>query len=412
MKAEDVETKLLDCVRCAACREACPTYVVIGKETATPRGRIALMLAEHRGQIPLDDEFQLHMDLCTGCRACELACPSGVEYGALIEHTRAKVRKALPRKRLGALVEKVALHWLVPSRSRLRMAARLMHLGQVPTLRRAIRAVLPTKLRDLEALAPQIPSVRVGGLAPEPVVGPVMANANFFAGCVAAVALPNVDTATLKVLARGGCQVAMPEGQTCCGALHAHQGDLDFARKLARQNIDAFEGDDPIVTNSAGCGAMLKEYGHLLADDPQYRDRAAALAGRTKDISEYLDQVGAPRPTQELNLTVAIQDPCHLGNVQRVRQQPRRLLKSIKGLVLKEPSDGEICCGAAGIYNLTQPETAAALLERKVAHILLTGATVVATANPGCYLHMQRRLQEHGVRVAHVVELLEEATRP
>jgi len=282
----------------------------------------------------------------------------------------------------------------------------------VPALRRAIRAVLPTRLRDLEALAPRIPAVQSGSLAPEPVTGQVTAQANFFAGCVATVTLPNVDTATLKVLGRCGCQVAMPEGQTCCGALHAHQGDIEFAQKLARQNIDAFAGDDVIVTNSAGCGAMLKEYGHLLAEDPEYKERAADFARRTKDISEYLDQIGPLSPTQELNVTVAIQDPCHLGNVQRIRQQPRRLLKSIKGLVLMEPTDGEICCGAAGIYNLTQPETAAALLERKVSHLLKTGATVVATANPGCHLHLLRRLEEHGVRVAHVVELLEEATRP
>lgn len=412
MKAAELERHLLDCVRCAACREVCPTYVVLGKETATPRGRIAMMLAEQRGEIPLDGEFQLHMDLCTGCRACEAACPSGVQYGALIDHVRVKVKEARPRQGGAALVEKLALRWLIPSRPRLRMAARLLRWGQKPALRRLMRAVLPLHLRNLEALAPELPPVPAGDAAPEPVVGPVKARVSFFAGCVASVCLPEVDSATLKVLARAGCQVDLPPAQTCCGALHAHQGDREFARDLARRNIDAFGETAAIITNSAGCGATLKEYAHLLADDPVYRAKAQSFARRVRDITEFLDQFGAPPPARELPLTVALQDPCHLGNVQKVKQQPRRLLRSIPGLVLKEPAEGDVCCGAAGVYNLAQPEIAGALLERKVEQVLNTGASVLATANPGCYLHLRRGLQPHGVRVAHVVELVEEATRP
>lgn len=412
MDPRELEARLLDCVRCAACREVCPTYVVIGKETATPRGRIALMLAQFRGEIPLDAEFQQHMDLCTGCRACEAACPSGVQYGALIEQVRARVRAARPRRGAGALAERVALRWLAPSRPRLRLAARLLRLAQRPAVRRALRALLPQKLRELEALAPPIPPVPRGDVAPVPVPGPVRARAAFFAGCVAAVTMPGVDAATLQVLARCGCQVSVPAGQTCCGALHAHSGDLEFARALARRNIDALAGDWPIVTNSAGCGAMLKEYGHLLAADPAYADRARAFARRVRDVTEFVADLGAPAPTRELPCRVAIQDPCHLGNVQRIKLAPRRLLQAIPGLVLREPAEGEVCCGAAGTYNLLQPAVAGALLERKVRHVLDTGATVLATANPGCYLHLQRGLAPHGVRVAHVIELLEEATRP
>lgn len=412
MNLNDLEGKLLDCVRCAACREVCPTYVVLGKETATPRGRIALMLAEHRSEIPLDAEFQLHMDLCTGCRACEAACPSGVQYGTLIEHARAKVREARPRSVVGGLVEKVALRWLIPSRPRLRLAARILRLQQRPALRRALQAVLPRKLAAVEALAPEFPPVRAGDVRPEPVVGPVKASVHFFAGCVASVALPGVDDATVKVLARSGCQVSVPGAQTCCGALHAHQGDLEFAKELARRNIDAFDGTDLIINNSGGCGAMLKEYGQLLADDPAYAEKAKAFVRRVRDVTEFLDQIGPPKPTRELNLTVAIQDSCHLGNVQKIKQPPRRLLKGLPGVTVREPAEGEVCCGAAGIYNITQPEVSNALLDRKVGHILKTGATVLATANPGCYMHLERGLKEHGVRVAHVVELLEEATRP
>lgn len=412
MNAADIEAKLLDCVRCAACREVCPTYVVIGKETATPRGRIALMLAEHRGQIPLDQEFKSHIDLCTGCRACEAVCPSGVEYGTLIEHSRAKVRDVLPQTGFFALVERVVLRWLVPDRARLRLAARFLRFGQRPMLRRVIRALLPKKLRELEGLAPTIPPVPKGDAAPVPVVGQVKKQVTFFAGCVASVCLPSVDNATLKVLARVGCQVSLPQEQTCCGALHAHQGDLAFARSLARRNIDALAGNAPIVTNSAGCGAMLKEYGHLLADDSAYAEKAKEFARRVQDVTEFLDGEAISASARTLSLTVAFQDPCHLGNVQRVKQQPRRLLKLIPGLVLKEPAEGDVCCGAAGTYNLTHQEVSNALLERKVNHVLKTGATVLATANPGCYLHMQRGLAEHGVRVVHVVELLEEATRP
>lgn len=412
MKADEVELRLLDCVRCSTCREVCPTYLVIGKESATPRGRIALMLAEHRGQIPLDAAFQTHIDLCTGCRACEAACPSGVQYGAMIEHYKAKVRKAHPRTGLAALVERAALRWLMPSRPRLRLAARVLRLTQRPRLHRAIRAVLPSRLRELEAMAPRVPAVPRSDAIPQPPVEPVRAEIAFFAGCAASATLPGVDEATLKVLARAGCQVAMPTAQTCCGALHAHQGDLELARQLARQNIDAFGGEGPIITNSAGCGAMLKEYHQLLADDETYRDKAAAFVRRVRDVTEYLDQIGPPKPTRELSITAAIHDPCHLGNVQKVRQAPRRLLNTIPKLVLKEPAEGGVCCGAAGIYSLTQPEVSGALLDRKIGHIVSTGATVVATANPGCYMHLQRGLEEKGIRVAHVVELLEEATRP
>ncbi len=412
MNAGELEARLLACVRCAACRETCPTYVISGRESATPRGRIALMLAEHRGEIPLDAEFQHHIDLCTGCRACEAACPSGVEYGVLLDHTRAKVRAARPRTGLPALVERLALHWLVPNRRRLRLAARLLRLAQRPALRWLIRAVLPPRLRTLEALAPALPPVPGSDAEPVAVAGPVRAQAAFFAGCVAAVALPAVDRATLQVLARAGCQVAVPAAQTCCGALHAHSGDREYARRLARRNIDAFPGDGPIVTNSAGCGAMLKEYAHLLADDPAYRERTGAFARRVQDVTEYLDRIGPPPLTRPLPLRVAIQDPCHLNHVQRIRQAPRRLLEAIGGLTLVEPAQGDLCCGAAGTYNLTQPAMAGALLAHKVEQIRATGATVLATANPGCYLHLQRGLAGAGVQVLHVVELLEEASRP
>jgi len=369
------------------------------------------MLAEYRGEIPLDEKFKSLIDLCTGCRACEAACPSGVQYGALLEYYRAKIRKKYPPRGVAGVADRVGLHWLMPNRARLRFTVRALRLYQKPALRKPIRALLPRKLKRLEAMAPPIKRVPASDAVPVPVEGTPRAEVNFFTGCVASAALPHVDEATLRVLARAGCKVVVPPSQTCCGAAHAHQGDLEFAKQLARKNIDAFPGDAPIITNAGGCGAMLKEYDKLLADDPEYREKAKAFVKRVTDITQYLAEHGMPEPTREMPITVAIHDSCHLTNVLKAKQAQRRLLKAIPKLVVREPEGNDICCGSGGVYNLLQPDVADELLKYKVECIAKTGATVLATTNPGCYMHLQRGLEEKGIRVAHVVELVEEATR-
>jgi glycolate oxidase iron-sulfur subunit len=398
---------ILDCLHCGICLPQCPTYRVLGQEMDSPRGRVYLMRAVTEGRMGLTENFLLHMDRCLGCRACETACPAGVPFGRLLEETRGQMerlaRRPLMRRLLGRLVLGV-----FPDRRRLGRLLGVTRLYQRAGLQRLVRGsglLRPfSRLAAMERLLPGLETRAVAALPSEtPPAGAPRGTVALLEGCVQALLFPEVNRATVALLARAGYHVRVPPGQGCCGALHLHWGDRATARELARRNVAALAQADWIVANAAGCGAALRDYGHLLPDDP----RAVALAARVRDVSEVLAE-HLPEPRRSLELTVTYHDPCHLAHGQRVREAPRALLQSIPGLRLVELVDADLCCGSAGVYNLMEPEIAGELLERKLDRIAATGADVVATGNPGCILQIRQGLAARGlmIRVHHPVEIL------
>jgi glycolate oxidase iron-sulfur subunit len=402
---------LQQCIRCGMCLQACPTYLLTGLETESPRGRIHLMDALAKGRAEPTDRAMLHIDRCLGCRACEAVCPSGVAYGRLIELTRSELDPLRPRSRVRDLL----LRGVVARPRVLDLVARLGSLYE----RLGIRAVLhrsgivrrlPLRLRRLEALYPPLATPRYR--APAAPAAPV-ARAALLLGCVMRVAYGDVHTAAARVLTRLGVEVVDVREQTCCGALHAHSGDREAARDLARRNAAAFEraGVDAIVVDAAGCGAHMKEYGHLLADDPAWAVRAAAVAAKVRDVSEYLASLPLPDRLGRLEMRATYQDACHLAHAQRIREQPRALLRRIEGLRLVDLPQGDVCCGSAGTYNVTQPGYADALQASKVGAVLATQADAVISTNPGCMLQIASGLRANGsdVKVLHIVQVLDRA---
>ncbi len=404
------------CIHCGMCLESCPTYLVTRLETESPRGRIHLMQQLSAGRLEATDTVRLHLDRCLACRACEAVCPSGVGYGALIENARAALEEhdAVPRSGIASWARRLALG-LLADPARLEGVAGLLSLYERTGLRRLLRATglrerLPRGLRRLEGLYP--PLTRPRYQAPAAPAAPV-ARVALLLGCVMRVAYGDVHTATARVLARLGVEVVDVPGQRCCGALHAHAGARRDAKDLARRNIAAFEAVkiDAIVVDAAGCGAHLKGYGHLLADDPAWRERAEAFAARVREVTEYLAALGGDTPLGRLPLRATYQAPCHLAHAQRITQQPIALLRRVEGLQLIEMAESDVCCGSAGSYNLQQPALADTLLARKIDAIAATGADVVVSANPGCMLQIASGLADRGLqtRVLHVVEVLDQA---
>ncbi len=408
---------LYRCVHCGLCLNACPTYRELGLETDSPRGRLYLMRAMVEGRLELNEGVVTHMERCLVCRACETACPSGVPFGHLMELTRDEIRRQWPRPGAPALIRKLMLRHVFPYPRRLRWLGWLGRLYQQTGMQRAIRGsgLLPAKLAETEALMPAVSArpfqapvdgwFRTQGTAKHRV--------GLLSGCIMSIAFADVDAATVRVLNRNGCDVFVPGDQTCCGALHAHDGDRDTAQHLARRNVEAFEreGLDAIIMNAAGCGAMMKDYGELLHDDPKYANRAAAFSGRVKDVTEFLAGIDFDRGFGRIERTVTYQDPCHLAHGQRIREEPRQLLKAIPGLKLVEMRDSDRCCGSAGIYNLTQPELSKRFMAEKAQSADDTCAEVVVSANPGCIIQLQAGLRERGSNAAvkHIVEILDEA---
>ncbi len=397
---------ILDCLHCGICLPQCPTYQVLEQEMDSPRGRVYLMRAAAEGRVGLTDNFLLHMDRCLGCRACETACPAGVPFGRLLEETRAQIERRV-RRPLGArLFRRVALG-VFPDRRRLGMLLSLGRLYQRSGLQRLARttgllARLP-RLAALDGLLPAVGRDRTPLPADTPAAGASRGTVALLAGCVQAELFPEVNRATVRLLARAGYRVLVPEGQGCCGALHAHWGDRRGAEARARRNVAAFGETDWVVTNAAGCGATLRDYAHLLSGEPA----AARLAARVRDVTELL-AAHLPGPRQPLPLTVTYHEPCHLVHGQRVRAAPRAILAAIPGLRVVELEESDACCGSAGVYNLTQPELAGRLLARKLDRIVATGADLVVSGNPGCLLQLRRGLAERGLRIRahHPVELL------
>ncbi|MDX6713847.1 MAG: glycolate oxidase iron-sulfur subunit [Baekduia sp.] len=396
-----------DCVHCGFCLPTCPTYVLWGEEMDSPRGRILLMRSAHEGGPDLMASQVEAWDNCLGCMACVTACPSGVQYHKLIEDTRGQIERNWERSRADR-VWRQALFALFPHPGRLRALAPLAALQSALPTDRMVRRF--PRLRELTRVAPRTSVRAAWRRLPErtPARGPRRGTVGFLQGCVQRVFFAHVNVATVGVLAAEGFEVFAPRLPRCCGALQLHTGYDDEARTLARATITAFEGCETVVVNAAGCGSAMKDYGHLFRDDPAWADRAAAFSAKVRDVTELLAEHDPVAPRHPVALTVAYHDACHLAHAQGVREAPRRLLRTIPGLELREPSGWEICCGSAGVYNLLKPDAAAELGRRKAEHLLDTGAQAVAAANPGCALQIAAHARALGgeLPVHHPMELL------
>ncbi|HZC99269.1 MAG TPA: heterodisulfide reductase-related iron-sulfur binding cluster [Actinomycetes bacterium] len=406
-----------DCVHCGFCLPTCPTYVLWGEEMDSPRGRIYLMEVGLDGE-PLDSDMATHFDRCLGCMACVTSCPSGVQYDKLIEATRQQVERRHPRSR-GERAFRALIFGLFPHPGRLRVLRGPLRLYRRSGLQRLLHRSglvrrLPAGLQAMERLLPD-----PGRAAPvgevTPAQGQPRHRVGMLTGCIQRVFFPHINAATARVLAAEGCEVVAPARQRCCGALSMHSGREAEAQRYARAMIDTFEaaGVDAVVANVAGCGSSMKEYGHLLRDDPAYAERAAAFSAKVRDLSELLAEIGPVAERHPLEMSVAYHDACHLAHAQGIRAQPRQTLAAVPGLELREIADSEICCGSAGVYNLLQPEAATQLGERKAANVLATGADLLVTSNPGCMLQLGASLEARAtsLRMAHVAEVLDASIR-
>jgi glycolate oxidase iron-sulfur subunit len=402
--------ELYQCVHCGLCLNQCPTYRVLRLEPESPRGRIHLVKAAADGRIEINDRFKEHLYLCLLCRACETACPSGVQYGHIAETARAVIGP--PGSKLARAILNMAFTQLLPFPRRLKLLFGLLRLYQQTGLQRLVQRLLPGKIRQMEAMLPAIPQRRFQPKAQAlSAIGRRRARVAFLNGCVMPFLFGDVNDATVRVLRRNGCEVVFPEGQICCGALNTHNGETTTAKEMARRNIDAFlnAGVDAIIVNAAGCGAAMKEYGHLLKADPVYADKAERFSFLVKDAGEFLAGIGLVGKLGELQMTVTYQDPCHLAHGQRVRSQPRQLLQAIPGLKLVEMNGSDSCCGSAGIYNITHAEMSQQLLKEKMPAIADTGSEAVVAPNPGCMLQLRYGARKYGpdVKVYHLMDLLD-----
>ena len=414
---------LADCVHCGFCLPPCPTYALWSRETDSPRGRIHLLKVALEGKARITPEFARHFDTCLGCMACVTACPSGVRYDELLEAARPQMERHVERP-LGDRLFRRLIFSLFPHPGRLRWVATKLWAWQRLGLQRLARAgglpnLLPARLRALESVAPPVTFDGIWSSLPEvvPARGARRRRVALLLGCVQRVFFSGVNAATARVLAAEGCEVVVPRGQGCCGALLMHSGLESEAEALARRFVDAFEpvlaGVDAIVINAAGCGSALKEYGRLLRDDPAYAPRARALAAKCRDVSEVLAGLEPRAPRRPVRMRVACHDACHLQHAQGVSDPPRRVLASVPGLEVLDVPEGGLCCGSAGVYNLVEPEAADELGRRKARNVLSTGAEAVVSSNPGCLLQLGGALRREGrpLPTMHLVELLDASIR-
>lgn len=412
------------CVHCGFCLSTCPSYRVLGTEMDSPRGRIYLMDAIEEGKVPLNEKTVQHFDSCLGCLACVTTCPSGVRYDQLIAAMRPQIERNFTRSLPDQVLRKL-IFTLLPYPKRLRPLLLALVPYQKLGLQKLIRSTgilekLSPRLAAMESILPAVPPGAFRDELPEliPAQGTRRYRVGMVLGCVQRLFFSHVNAATARVLAANGCEVVIPKVQGCCAALPQHQGEEAQAQVLARQMIDSFEGTgvDAVIINAAGCGHTLKEYGHILKDDPQYRDRAQQFADRVRDVQEFLHHIGLTTELSPLSdgpLDVVYQDACHLLHGQKISQQPRQLLKQIPGIRLREPIDAALCCGSAGVYNILQPEVASELGQQKVTNLLRTGARVIASPNPGCAMQISKHLSLQGkeVPVLHPMELLDYSIR-
>ncbi len=403
------------CVHCGLCLDNCPTYRALGTEMDSPRGRIYQMILVDEGRLALADSFVTHIDRCLGCLNCQTACPSGVQYGHLLESARSQIEENFQRPWLQRKVREHFYAKVLPSFAKLSSTAKLLRFYQRSGLQSLARSTGILKMlgvSELDALSPKIESTfsfdDLGKVFPAE--GARRGRVAMLIGCVASVAFAELNRATIRVLTRNGIEVCIPKAQTCCGALHAHAGLLELARAQARKNIDAMLSPefDAIVNNAAGCGSTMKEYASLLEHDPKYAEKAKQFVAKVRDISEYLAAVGLVEPKRQLNKRVTYSDPCHLAHAQGVRKPPRQLLKAI-GAELVEMPRADSCCGSAGVYNVVQNELSMKILDEKMDYVDMVEPQIIATANVGCMLQLAAGARRKGLKaeVVHVVELLD-----
>ncbi|PGY06796.1 (Fe-S)-binding protein [Bacillus sp. AFS031507] len=424
-KARMNEDELLNCMRCGFCLPTCPTYIESGyKESHSPRGRIALMKAVVDGLIEPDEDFERSLELCLGCRACEPVCPSGVNYGHLLEEARDIIHQNKKHSLPAQVVRKTVFQGLFPHQNRMRGVVGLIGFYQrsgIQTIARKIGflGLLPNQLTAMEKVLPEVPTMKEMKNRPTylPAIAEKVHRVAFFSGCLMDTMFLKSNDATMKLLQKAGCEVVIPQNQACCGALHGHSGEKETAKDLAKRNIRAFEDlqVDFIITNAGGCGAFLVDYDHLLKDEPAWKDRAREFKEKIKDISEILAAVDFHKkvPLKLPAQVITYQDSCHLRNGMKTAAAPRRLLQAIQGAEYKEMKDADRCCGSAGIYNIVESEMSMVMLDAKMIEAKATHATTIVTANPGCLLQMQLGIEREGLsstmRAVHIVDLLVEA---
>ncbi|HEV8541699.1 MAG TPA: (Fe-S)-binding protein [Verrucomicrobiae bacterium] len=407
------EEKSLACVHCGLCLGACPTYLETGNENESPRGRIYIMRALQAGRLPLDSASVQHIDLCLGCRACEVACPSGVQYGALLEETRDFIEEHHARSAYQSFLRRFVIERIFPVPWRMKLA--LVPAALAKTLR--LDKLLPAGLREPLSLVPTRMSPDKTPEFSPATVQPAKGRVGFIRGCVMSVMFGDTNAASVRLLNELGFDVVSPREQVCCGALFAHSGRMKLAREHAARNIAVFAKEklDAIIINAAGCGSTLKEYGNLLESDPTLKKPAFEFAHKVRDITEFLtDHAFAKRQFRPSTDRVTYHDACHLAHPQRITKQPRELVRAVAGPNYVELPEADVCCGSAGTYNLTEPEMAERLQQRKIQNILSTGATTVVTSNPGCIMQIRSGLEKAAptkIRVLHIADFLLEASR-
>ncbi|MGB5595334.1 MAG: (Fe-S)-binding protein [Crocosphaera sp.] len=417
--------ELIDsCVHCGFCLSTCPSYRVIGKEMDSPRGRIYLMDAINKGQAALDETTTQHFDSCLGCLACVSTCPSGVQYDSLIAATRPQVERNKPRNFTDKIIRSIIFN-IFPYPQRLQIFLPLLWVYQKLGIQKIVRTTGLLKrffprLAAMESILPEITLKSFNQTYPDviPAQGEKRYRVGMVLGCVQRLFFSPVNEATVRVLTANGCEVVIPKTQGCCAALPAHQGQEKQAQALAKQMIDSFAntGVDCIIINAAGCGHTLKEYGHILADDVEYKNKGEQFSNQVKDVQEFLAEIGLTTPLSSVtdeDLPLVYQDACHLLHGQKISLEPRQLLQQIPGITLKEPIDAALCCGSAGVYNMLQPEVADELGKQKVNNLVNTGAKLIASPNPGCSLQIKKHLDLQGkkIHLMHPIELLDCAIR-
>jgi glycolate oxidase iron-sulfur subunit len=407
-----------DCVHCGMCLESCPTYEQTGMEQHSPRGRVHLIKSVAEGKLTLNEQFADPVFTCLDCRACTTACPADVDVGGLIEQARGQLRQAMPLTGLKGAVNKVFLKGLFPHQNRLQSLGSVLRFYQNSGLQTFVRKtklihIMPKHLADLEAIMPKVQQPVRKKYKNHPVIkakGKTKHEVGFLTGCVMDVMFSDINEATINVLTRNGNDVVIPQNQTCCGALHVHAGDRETGRKLAKQNIEAFKDSEKIIVNAAGCGCQMKEYSELFRDDPEWHEKAEQFAAKVEDISKYLHDTGYEKPKAEINTKITYHDACHLAHGQGIRQEPRDILLDIPGVEMVHMPNSDRCCGSAGIYNITHPEMASAVLESKMENVP-EDVEMISMGNPGCMLQMAMGVQKYGrnQKIVHTIQLLDRA---
>ncbi len=413
---------LTNCMHCGLCLPVCPTYAISGMERSSPRGRIRLIKSVAEGTLDVTDGFVNEMNFCLDCQACETACPAGVKYGSLVESARNQIRMQGRESTLATTLKWILLRNVLSRKYMLKLAARLLGIYQGSGLealmkRSFVFKKLAPTLFKVQVLAPRIDGRFFDDVYPETVrpAGAVKHRVGFLSGCIMNVAFAGVHEDTVKVLLHHDCEVIIPKQQVCCGSLQAHNGDFEVARSLAKKNIDVFLNAkvDVIIMNSAGCGALMKEYGHYLADDPLYAAKAAQLSAKVKDITEFLAETGMKLPVVPFDHTVSYHDACHLAHAQQVTRQPRELLRSIPGIAFTELPEASWCCGSAGIYNVVRHDDSMKILERKMNNVSSVDVEYLVANNPGCITQIEHGCAQRALKtkVVHFATLLRMAYR-